>query len=74
MKFGDAIEHLKAGKRVARRAFDSHAYVYLNPDPQAVDKVLMHIRTIKGPYGQDLTDVRYRCVHADFLADDWELA
>ena len=63
MNFAWAIERLVAGEKVRRKVFSPKTHIKLNPNQTSSDRVLMRIGD---------KEVRYRCAHSDFLADDWE--
>lgn len=75
MNFGEAIEALKAGKRVARAGWNGKGmFIYLVegtevPVSQLRGAALEHVGHSRPPYGTDqkISD------HIDMLAEDWEI-
>lgn len=67
MKIAWAIEQLEQGKKVRRPLYHKDVYIVMLPNQDTrFNKISMKLAT--GEY------VTYRCVQADLLAHDWELA
>lgn len=77
MNFGEALENLKAGRRVSRAGWNGKGmYIELQrPDLGSKMNVpYIYLVTPHGPSDKPLTLVPWLASQTDLLAEDWTLA
>lgn len=79
MTFGEAIENMKKGEKVARRGWNGKGMYLFLADGEDLSKCLSHngefkcISSICMKTAQDTICVGWLASQADMLAEDWEL-
>lgn len=74
--FGDALFHLKEGKKVARVGWNAHHVLGLQVPDEHSQNTLPYIYMVVGGDAQDLQGKRvpWVCSQTDMLAEDWIIA